>query len=256
MYQNQWNANLVRAEDYLFAKTDLKKSSVVVGSSLSARVPFDDISHLVNLSFGGLSAIDGLQLIHANAQYPVCVYVEVNTLLNGKNESFSSELFSPTRYALKSYFPIFLTRNQPIAILKGLIRYKRVPERLPLADRKVDEKKTDIGQETINQIKVQQRSLLTSASSGSQLEELTRSLRTLEKKGCKIVFFEMPIHPSLCHSVYSATIRKELYKRFPQKTYLYIPQPTCGQFQTTDGIHLTASGADLYADYFKERMAI
>lgn len=249
MNQNQWNSNLIKAESYLFERPALKNTVVILGSSMAASIPINKVNDsLINLAFAGLSAYDGLELVMAKAQKPTTVYIETNTIFKDGNEEFQNAVFSPIRHWLKSVFSVFLIKNQPVAVVKGLIRYKK-------ADRKANilstlEEVPPAINRTILEMSVKQYATYPSnALIMTRLTKLASFVRALEEKGCNIVFFEMPVHPSLCHSALSTKIREELPKWFPREQFTYIPQPGCTLFHTTDGIHLTAVSAALYAAY-------
>ncbi|SOD81292.1 hypothetical protein [Spirosoma fluviale] len=250
--QNQWNGNLIKAEAYLFERPLLSNSAVILGSSMSARIPIAKTNDsLINLAFGGFSAYDGLELVMTKAQKPTIVYIETNTILNEPSEEFHQAVFSPVRYRLKSVFAALLTKNQPVAVLKGLIRYKKggrtKVSALPLRDPPPGVNQTILG----NSIK-QYATCPSDTFITARLTELATFIHALEENSCKVVFFEMPVHPALCQSALSIRVREALYKRFPRERYTYIPQPGCAQFHTTDGIHLTGASAALYADYFQK----
>ena len=247
--QNQWNSNLIKAETYLFEQPELTNTAVILGSSMSARVPINKANDsLINLAFDGLSAYDGIELVLTKTQKPTTVYIEINTIFKERNEEFHDALFSPIQNWLKSAFDAFLTKNQPVAILKGLIHYKK--------DRRTEANVLPVAEvpPIVNQMMLSS-SIKMYASYPSdnvitaRLNRLASLINALEKQGCNVVFFEMPVHPSLCQSALSIRIRYELYRRFPKERFTYIPQPDCDQFHTNDGIHLTAVSAALYASY-------
>lgn len=247
--QNLWNSNLVRADSYLFERPTMTNTAVILGSSMASGIPINKANDsLINLAFGGLSAYDGLELVMAKAQKPTTVFIETNIILKERNEEFHDTVFSPIRYWLKSLFPVFLIKNQPMAVIKGLIQFKK-------SARKVDtvtpiEKVLPIMNRTILDSAVKQYATYPSNTViMARFTELASFIQALEAKGCNVIFFEMPVHPSLCQSSLSTKIREELYKRFPRKQFTYIPQPECTLFHTTDGVHLTAASAALYADY-------
>ena len=79
-------------------------------------------------------------------------------------------------------------------------------------------------------------------------------LTSLESKGTHIVFFEMPVNEQLCTLPKAEVIRENFYHYFSPKTYAYIVQPSCAEYKTTDGLHLTALEASRYTSYFKSQV--
>lgn len=247
--QNQWNGNLIKAEAYLFERPLLANTAVILGSSMAARVPLNTVNNrLINLAFGGFSAYDGLELVLTKAQKPTTIYIETNTILKEHSEEFHEAVFSPIRYRLRSVFAAFLTKNQPVAVLKGLIRYKK-GERAKERASPLNESPPVLNQTILDNSIKQYASIPSDSFVAARLSELASYIHALEATGCSVVFFEMPVHPSLCQSALSTKIREEMYKRFPKERYSYIPQPDCGQYHTTDGIHLTGASAAVYATY-------
>jgi hypothetical protein len=74
----------------------------------------------------------------------------------------------------------------------------------------------------------------------------------LKSKGVNIVFFEMPLNPSLVELALSRSVRKRFYDFFPENENNYIKVPDCSGYITTDGLHLNDKEAALYTAYFKE----
>ncbi len=247
--QNQWNSNLIKAESFLFERPKLTGTSIILGSSMAASLPINKATDsLINLAFAGLSPYDGLELVMAKAQKPSTVYIEMNTVFNDSNTEFHDAVFSPIQNWLKSAFSIFLTKNQPVAVIKGLIRYKRttIEEDRVIA---VHEAPPAINTKILDVFVKQYTNYPSKSLIVRRLDKLGFFVRALEKQRCNVVFFEMPIHPSLCESPLSTKVREELHKRFSKERYTYISQPECTLFHTSDGIHLTAGSAALYATY-------
>lgn len=253
--QNQWNGNLIKAEAYLFERPLLPNTAVILGSSMSARIPVAKTNDsLINLAFGGFSAYDGLELVMTKAQKPATVYIETNTILKEPSAEFHEAVYSPIRYRLKSVFAAFLTKNQPFAVLKGLIRYKKAG-RSNVSALPLEEIPPVVNQTILDNSIKQYASHPSDIFIKARLTKLAFYINALEAEGCSVAFFEMPVHPSLCRSALSNRVREELYKRFSRERYTYIPQPICGQFHTTDGIHLTSVSAALYAAYFTSNIS-
>ena len=60
MATHQWQDNVLKAQQFLYAE---KADTVMVGTSLSARIIRDSIPFVKSVSFGGCSVEDGLKII-------------------------------------------------------------------------------------------------------------------------------------------------------------------------------------------------
>src|SRR6516225_1075678 len=77
--ENQLIGNYIRAQSYIYDHSDAQV--VIVGSSLSFRLNTGLLpSRVFNLSFGGLSALEGMNIVMRVNTLPQTLYVETNAL--------------------------------------------------------------------------------------------------------------------------------------------------------------------------------
>lgn len=248
--QNQWQNNMIFAEDFIYeAKIDkVAKESVynaiIVGSSMSARLWGELLrkAHIYNLAFGGGSALSGLHIIKNANKLPKTIFVESNiAFLRGSDRKMLDSLFG-VDFTLKKYIPALLVKYQPINVFLSLLKRK--------AGRSVEEKLAKTRNEKLYKDSLQ-RALqgYNQSISGyeADLAELKALLGYFESKGVEIVFFEMPIDESLAHTRQMQESRAILRKNF---AYPFLPLPDYAKYQTTDGIHLLERSAFEFSNDF------
>ncbi len=249
--QNQWQANVIKAQTLLYHEGD-PIQNVIVGSSLSFRLVNTNLPGFYNLSFGGLSIHDGLSILTHARTLPKNVYVEMNMPLRAESSGFASALFSPILYDCRRVFPSLRAENQPAGIFRKFLEQIKSSRPSGAADTVLD----PAFFETILARQIEQFSenpadeLLV-----SRFESIRRRVNELESKGVQVVFFEMPIHARLCNLPKPKIIRETFYRYFPATKYKYIALPDCSEYRTTDGLHLLPKEALNYTEYFKSQAA-
>ncbi|MDJ1499227.1 hypothetical protein [Xanthocytophaga agilis] len=238
------------------------EANVIVGSSLSAKLLMDSLSHFDNLSFSGLSIFDGLNLILEKGNLPKTVFIETNLVLRPENTQFKEDLFSPIPFYTKKLIPAFRDGQQPMAVF-GHYLEKNVTQNI-LTKFESIKNSTDkplvsalspalfekmLSNEIQNYSVIPQEKLIQ-----ERFEKLNTIINYLNSKKVDIVFFEMPIHERLCHSPVSNVVRSSFYQYFSKKKYYYITQPSCADYQTTDGLHFNSADALRYTSYFKSQV--
>lgn len=248
--QNQWQANVIKAQTLLYHEGD-PIQNVIVGSSLSFRLANSNLPGFYNLSFGGLSIHDGLNTLTHARTLPKNVFVEMNMPLRGESAGFASALYSPFLYDCRRVFPSLRAENQPAGIFRRILEEIK-SSRPSGADNALD----PAFFETILARQIEQFSekpadeLLV-----SRFESIQRRVNELESKGVQVVFFEMPIHARLCNLPKPKIIRETFFRYFPPAKYKYIAIPDCSEYRTTDGLHLLPKEALKYTEYFKSQIA-
>lgn len=248
--QNQWQNNMIFAEDFIYEAKINKVAkegvynAIIVGSSMSARLWGDKLckAYIYNLAFGGGSALSGLHIIKNANKLPKMIFVESNiAFLRGSDRKMLDSLFG-VDFMLKKYIPALLVKYQPINVFLSLLKRK--------AGRSVEEKLAKTRNEKLYKDSLQ-RALqgYNQGISGyeADLAELKALLGYFESKGVEIVFFEMPIDESLAHTRQMQESREILRKSF---AYPFLPLPDYAKYQTTDGIHLLERSAFEFSDDF------
>jgi hypothetical protein len=249
--QNQWQANIIKAQTLLYHE-GAPVQNVIVGSSLAFRLVNSNLSGFYNLSFGGLSVHDGLNTLTHARTLPKYVFVEMNMPLRGESAGFASALYSPILYNSRRVFPSLRAENQPAGIFRRIL--EQIKSSRPA--RATDDVLDPAFFETILARQIEQLSetpadeLLV-----SHFESIQRRVNELESKGVQVVFFEMPIHARLCNLPKPKIIRETFFRYFPPAKYKYIALPDCSEYQTSDGLHLLAKEALKYTEYFKSQIA-
>ncbi len=85
--------------------------------------------------------------------------------------------------------------------------------------------------------------------------ELKRRVSSLESRGTRFTFFEMPVNPRLCQLPRAKIIRESFQQHFPPSKYTYVAMPDCGEYQTSDGMHLRSEEAIKYTTYLREALS-
>lgn len=248
--QNQNQSNYIKAEQYLY-ETPASRPVTVVGTSLSARLVMDSLQAFSNLSFGGLSLLDGLAIIAKSRHLPDVILVETNFYWKEGSAVFLEPLFSPVNYYLKKYAPSFRSDRQPLAIAaNGMISTLKKSRRRPSSNVNAEEVPA-LQEQVFQDLKKEYAGVPDTAKVQTQLRLLKQKIEQLEARGVRIVFFEMPIHPELTHSVRCHYLRTHFRTVFTPARYAYIPSKEW-HFQTTDGIHLALSEARTFSRYLQE----
>ena len=89
---------------------------------------------------------------------------------------------------------------------------------------------------------------------------MTRQLRefvdVLRSRGSDVVLFEMPMHPDVCAAEGVVHMRRAISLALSPETYRQLPPPDCGEYGTTDGLHLSSDGAMLFAETLFQELQI
>lgn len=261
--EHQWQDNQIKAQNYIYSNTD-SIENIIIGSSLADRIEMGYLPGYYNLSLGGLGVFDGLEVITHEKAYPKRIYIEMNKLDRKASDEFRSSLSNPLMSFLRKYIPSLRDGKQPmgyIAIPYGqkvvgygvyLLQSGLNKVSSPIqTDSLVD--KTDMVAKILP-ILIKEESVVP-ASLGQDMEMLKKYTDILERNNVEVVFFEMPIHVSLCDMPRVKAIREIFYKEFPAIKYSYIPIPNCSEYTTTDGGHLDKASAERYTLFFKEQAA-
>ena len=90
-FQNQWQQNYSFAQDFVYGA---KTKNIIVGSSMAARMKNSFLpDDYYNLSFGGGSALTGLEIIKRTGYIPEYIYIENNIIFRNKDIQMIDDLF-------------------------------------------------------------------------------------------------------------------------------------------------------------------
>jgi len=202
----------------------------------------------LNLALGGLSALDGLEIIQEQGLTPDLVMIEANVLFRPANADFQSRLLSPLMFRLRSIFWAVRDVSRPIPILISYTHsaLRRIAATFRQAPTMPDH--SSKAGEAQKRGSILER-MLTSQKSAFEMplrpdetlaisHTLDRQLSSLKQRGVQLAFFEMPTHPTLCELPRQEMMREFLKERYAQVQYIRIR--TCDGIKTSDGLHLTA----------------
>ena len=103
VYQNQSQGNIVAAQEFIYNE---KAPNIIVGSSMAARMKKEFLpSDYLNLSFGGGSALTGLEILKKSGFIPKTIFVENNVIFRNKDKKMIDSLFYPILWKIKNYLP-------------------------------------------------------------------------------------------------------------------------------------------------------
>jgi len=248
--QNQWQDNIIKAQKYIHEKRDLPY--VIVGSSLSARLsPSSLPDDYYNLSFSGDSVLTGVEVVRRSDKTPKAVLIETNVVMRPADEKFLDSLFNPGLRLMRTYLPVTKDQFQPAAVLGSPILHRLLATAgfFGANDAGIKQQQDNAFEIGLNRQQTRYSKLPDEEILNKRIEEFTHSVAALEKRGGKVVFFVMPIHPSLYDTPSSILIKERLLKAFPEDRYNWIHSPEPTDYHTTDGVHLDPKSAHRYSKF-------
>ncbi|WP_345250125.1 hypothetical protein [Nibrella saemangeumensis] len=244
--------NIVKAEEFLY-ESKQNFDTLILGSSLSSRLLLDSLPNgCRDLSFGGLSAREGLQLITMSDRTPKLILIEINTLSLPKSDFLSNVADGSYWQTAKKYLPFFRQKYQPVGVLKALVRdwhYGKTRTIIPETAFRVD---SAVRQRTIYEFTSHQQ---TQADSEFRciFGEIKNQVNLLRQRGASVVFFEVPTEAELQTLPVARQIRRYICEYFPEPAYTHIKLPQ-EPYVTTDGIHLTYRDSGRFTAYLKQQL--
>lgn len=245
MATHQWQENLIKAQSFLYAD---HADSAMVGTSLSARIIRDSIPSVKSVSFGGCAVEDGLRIISSKRHLPQYVFVESNLLFMEGNKELVNKLTEGIIPKIKYWIPSLREQYEPVCLLASLaLKAGNVNPQAGAAA--ID---LNILNQSIKQQQEDDRKYLYEVSE-ERLRTIKELMDSLEGKGVKFVFFEMPVNEQIYHLRKFAKTRERLAQKFPKDQYRYLPSDTM-HYTTTDGEHLSFEEQQVFSHFFKEEL--
>ena len=242
---NQWQTNIIKAQDFAF--DNKAYTHAFVGSSEAYNIPVNEISDKwSNLGFAGGCSLTGLEVLRRSGKPIDVVVVEVNgTLLRGQDDDLLSEI------APWHVLPIG-RQNTRIDYLFNLIKSKI---KMSFKDKTKIEVKDD---ETTNLsgLDLQKESMskpLDEEKMRQVLSQLKGQVDELRLQGVKIILTETPNDPSLRDLQQSTMARNLINEYFPLDEYDYY-DVDWNDYKTKDGVHLTEYSAKRYAREMTDKL--
>jgi len=274
-----WEANRGKAQVFLFGDHE-ERSALLIGSSLSARLPMSSKDKIYNLGLSGGSAMTGLELVSRISNPPKLIFVEINYIERGLDEKFIESVDSTLARRISlfrienrplNYFLSFM-RNPPwgkSAIDKSDIHSFLRPLGLTesvsdLKDRAVcgpeqaPKKQRPPGKAF--EINIKQKKSIEAAGVNrkvllERIKQLQSYIDKLEQRGAKVVLFEMPVNPQLQKGKRLVQVRKILRSHFPPQ-YFYDMSKVVdfSSFTTSDGLHLAGAECQFFASHLRQEI--
>ena len=278
--QHQQQTNIINAQRYLYSEEP--HDNVIVGSSLSTRLRLNALPGYTNLAFGGLTSMNGLNIVQHGNSLPSAVFIETNVLQKPEDQDFNTNLFSPFPFYSKKYIVSLRDNKKPLAfteiaittLFPGLIpdgsgtaESAPASPKGPTATLATSQPVPNV---ELDGLSTPPRSAIFQASLDNHRQQYTtpnytiidtnilvlqRYVNDLTAAGVEVFFFEMPVHNELQELPMARYIRDEIRMVFPDTEYHYIELPGWTA-STTDGLHLAPEEAVEYTNYFKQKAAL
>ncbi len=259
---SQWSANTVWAQRYLYDDQGPYRV-VIVGTSLAQRIRNAWLPpQTINIAMSGQSSFDGLEIVDRSGKRPDLLLIESNVLYKTEDEAFLDGLFNPALFRVRAWLPSLREAYRPIPELKALLETvlepatkeapRHPPDDRPSASRPegngrppvaVDRRRAVVT-ETLRRHQAAYARPIDGGLLTARLARLREIVDRLERRGTRIVFFEMPTHPTLCASPRLRGIRQAVQQAFPSHPYLR--DRHCERYSVTDGLHLGTRSASLF----------
>lgn len=241
--------NVVKAEEFIYENSS-RCDTLIVGSSMSERLHSERLTpHCYNLSFSGLSSLDGLYLIQAAGHAPKVLFVEINSIARQSPSSLDlTTVTDPNSRTLKQWLPFLRQKYQPVGVVKALLRNWQQGSSDLIAPETASRLDTALQQKMVHQLHGAMSMPLSVAATDSSFKKAYAFLRQLQRRGTTVILFEMPINAQLENLLAPRTIRDYANRYFPAPQYQHIVLPA-DSFRTSDGIHLLYDESLYYTNY-------
>lgn len=241
---HQWQENQIRAQRFLY---EMSSDTVIVGTSLSARILLDSLNGVSSCAFSAGVVEDGLRLILSKDVIPHFVLIETNYILRSSNEELIKVNTQGPMPYLRNCFPILREQNAPICLIgRCFMMGALAPAETVDMDR--------LHKNIKNRIIEDNTHFLIEKQMEERMQTIMFLVSKLEERGAKIVLFEMPLNDKLKPVRSNEQTRQAVIHMFPKDKYIYLPNDT-STYLTNDGEHLDAEGQRRYSHFLKEALA-
>jgi len=237
--QDQGDTNRMRAENYLASPGE---ATVLVGSSLTYRLPPAILGpDIANLAMAGGAPATGLALIDQSGERPKLVLVEINLLDRAADLAAVHSLVAFPERQLRGALRALRAGYDPVNVAeRGLqaLLHKADEDLVPPPD-------------AIRQLIAGQQQVMAHPPDAGvlrgRLAETMAMVSTLQARGIRVGFFEMPIDPSLRDLPAAKMVRQAVRQRFLPGHFCWLNLSIAGALHTLDGIHLMSDDSVLVA---------
>lgn len=246
MATHQWQDNVIKAQQFIYAE---KSDTVMVGTSLSARIIRDSIPTVKSVSFGGCAVEDGLKIILSKGDLPKYILAETNLFFLDGNAELVSKMTEGALPVLRRRIPSLREQYQPICLFASMMasaaginpQAGTTTVDMALLDESIE-----------HHIKYDWQ--MPEAQAERRMRDMKQLVEAFEAKGTRFLFFEMPVNERLLHLKRYDQTRALMQKTFPADRYTYLPFDTT-RYVTTDGEHLDYEGQQVFSHYFKGQLS-
>ena len=246
MATHQWQDNVIKAQQFIYAE---KSDTVMVGTSLSARIIRDSIPTVKSVSFGGCAVEDGLKIILSKGDLPKYILAETNLFFLDGNAELVSKMTEGALPVLRRWIPSLREQYQPICLFASMMasaaginpQAGTTTVDMALLDESIE-----------HHIKYDWQ--MPEAQAERRMRDMKQLVEAFEAKGTRFLFFEMPVNERLLHLKRYDQTRALMQKTFPADRYTYLPFDTT-RYVTTDGEHLDYEGQQVFSHYFKGQLS-
>jgi hypothetical protein len=186
-----------------------------------------------------------MEIVERSNKTPRIVLVETNVLTVARDARLLDSLFFPIVSQARGRFPSLREQYKPSHVLvTELPGGKTKPSTGGLTG--------DRFAEQVNRRLAELRVAPRPDALDDIAQRLATSVKRLQAKGCRVVFFEVPEYPQSEHLPKPEALRAKLHELFPEDKYAWVPHVDPGDFQTTDAVHLDPASAKRYAQIVAE----
>lgn len=269
-FQSGWQINIMIAEQFMFGTAHF--NHVLIGSSLTQRItddllPTDD---WYNLSLSGMGVNEGFEILRNSRNLPDTIYVESNMILRDPNNDFLDKLLRFPAYPLKKNTGYLLENQKPVPLIAPVLEERVVRKVLGKVEFEVLKRLTGTGpatadipaplhdQEaggTIRQQLIDKYDPVNDSILDVRMSALRDHVTYFSERGIRIVFYEMPLEDFVCSLGSFTALRERISSSFDGSCCDFIDQPDCGEYTTTDGLHLDRENIVRYTGYLFGKIA-
>lgn len=253
---SQWEDNERLVSKFLKIKEKNKLKTIIVGSSMAFRMtinenPYQD--NVYNLSLGGQSIFEGLEILKRSRHIPEFLFIETNVIYRKERKDYAQSFFIPGIADLKKHVKGLRYEYRPVTLAQYLFSGLKNKFNQVEVEKKIDknvsllkkDKKTDTQKEKkINPNLLEKfDDILKNTEWDEVIIKLNDYVRYFQNKGVKVIFFEMPTSKFALESPLYGNIRNLFKIEFKNEIYL-----KASPERTTDGVHLKPVIAEKYLD--------
>ncbi len=215
-------------------------TTAIVGSSAVTNIPPPGSapSDVVTIAIQGGSAVTGLAALVRSSATPRVVFVEADFAARGEDKALLDKEFSAKKSWIRSWFPMFLSENNPLSLVRRLAARDFYDPGAWRSDEDPNWQtaKASIEEHARSYLAFTQTPIAASDPRFTGSIELIRTyLGILSGRGARIFFFTLPLAPSLRDdpSITSAAIMRETFPDYQWVAF------KAEDYTTMDGMHPT-----------------